>query len=449
MSSKKRMHLSPPLIIFLSVVGTIFIGTALLALPWSQEHPISYIDLLFTATSMTCVTGLTTVPLSSFTPFGKAIILILIQIGGLGLVTLTMSLMSLFMNFGFATQLMAGKIFELESWHNIKRLILFILGITLFFELIGTGVIYWVLYDHYPHYDALFLSAFHAISSFCNGGISLIDKNRLLDIASPIMIVTTTILILSGGLGFITWKEILLYIRSIRRKKKYHFSLSSKIVLYATGLFIALSTIIIFALEYSHSFAHMSLPQALLNSFFYAVSFRGTGFLTVDIHSFHNATLFLALITAFIGSSPVSTGSGIKLTTLAIFFATIKSAISERNAVEIKERSIEKDQVNKAFAIVSLSLIWITLTIFCLLIIESHHNFFPLFFETISAFTTLGLSTGITASLSTLGKVIITISMLIGRIGSLTLVLALRSFTLKRTHDVTEFSYPKERVILT
>jgi Trk-type K+ transport system membrane component len=151
---------------------------------------------------------------------------------------------------------------------------------------------------------------------------------------------------------------------------------------------------------------------------------------------------------AFIGSSPGSTGSGIKITTLAIFFAAIKTAVSGRTNVEIKGRSIPLDQVNKCIAIVSLSLAWITLTTFLLLAFETEFSFFQLFFEAISAFTTLGISTKITASLSIFGKIVIMMSMIIGRIGSLTLILALRELKNKRMLESTDFSYPEERVIL-
>jgi trk system potassium uptake protein TrkH len=374
--------------------------------------------------------------------------MILIQIGGLGLITMTIFLMSLFVNFGFATQLMAGQLMQLESWQKIKNLILFIIGLTLSIELIGAFFVYIAIHTHYPTSTALFLSVFHAISSFCNAGIGLNDHQTLFHASHPIVLTTTLILMLSGGLGFITWTEIFKYLGSLHEKKKYNFSLHSKIVLHATAILLSVTSVIIFWLERNHAFAQSNPFATYLYSLFHAVSFRSGGLLTVPISEFHIATLFLALMIAFIGSSPGSTGSGIKITTLAIFFAAIKTAVSGRTNVEIKGRSIPLDQVNKCIAIVSLSLAWITLTTFLLLAFETEFSFFQLFFEAISAFTTLGISTKITASLSIFGKIVIMMSMIIGRIGSLTLILALRELKNKRMLESTDFSYPEERVIL-
>ena len=176
MSSRVLARFSPALIIINSAMLTIIVGTMLLALPAARNQTISFLDLLFTATSATCVTGLLTIPLNSFTLFGQTIIMILIQIGGLGLITLTIFLMSLFVDFGFATQLMAGQLMQLESWQNIKKLILFIIRLTLCAELIGAFFIFIAIHQDFPISQALFLSAFHAISSFCNAGIGLIDQ---------------------------------------------------------------------------------------------------------------------------------------------------------------------------------------------------------------------------------------------------------------------------------
>lgn len=448
MSSRILARFSPALIIVNSAILTIIVGTMLLALPAAQNQTISFLDLLFTATSATCVTGLLTIPLNSFTLFGQTVIMILIQIGGLGLITLTMFLMSLFVDFGFATQLMAGQLMQLESWQNIKKLILFIIRLTLCIELIGAFFIFIAIHGDFPLYSAIFLSVFHAISSFCNAGIGLIDHQTLFYTPNTLVLITTLILMFSGGLGFITWSEIFKYIGSLREKKKYSFSLNSKIILHATALLITVSSLIIFALEQNHAFASSNPVTAYLYSLFHAVSFRSGGLLSVPISEFHTATLFFALIIAFIGSSPGSTGSGIKITTMALLFASIKTAISGRNDVEIKGRSIPQDQINKCIAIVSLSMIWITTTTFILLVSETEFSFFQLFFETISAYTTLGISTKITASLSIFGKIVILISMLIGRIGSLTLILALRQLKNKRTLESTDFSYPEERVLL-
>jgi trk system potassium uptake protein TrkH len=374
--------------------------------------------------------------------------MILIQIGGLGLITLTLFLMSLVVDFGFATQLMAGQLLQLESWQKIKKLILFIISLTITVELVGALFIFCAIYTEHPLHHGIFIALLHSISSFCNAGIGLHDHQTLFHASNPVILITTLILMFSGSLGFITWSEIIKYCMSVRNTKKYHFSLHSKIILHTTAVIIGFSTCVIFILERYNAFSQSSLFEAFFYSLFHAVSFRSGGLLTVPIAEFHIATLFLALIIAFIGSSPGSTGGGIKVTTIAIFFASIKTAITGRTHVELKGRSIAQDQINKCMAIVSLSLLWVTSTTFLLLIIEPDHSFFALFFETISAFTTLGISTNITTTLSILGKVVIMITMLIGRIGSLTLILALRELKHRRSSESSDFSYPEERVLL-
>jgi trk system potassium uptake protein TrkH len=448
MGIKTLAHFSPGRIIFYSIFLTIIVGTAALALPFATVQPISLFDLFFTATSATCVTGLFTVPLDQFTHFGHTIILILMQIGGLGLITLTIFLMSLFVNFGFATQLMAVKLLDLESWKNIRSLIIFIITLTVIVELVGALLVLPVLLPQYTFSHACFLALFHSVTSFCNAGISIFDQGTLAGFStnSP-MLVVTIFLMFAGSFGFLTWHELMQYARAKWHHKRYPLSLNTKIIIYSTAILIIASTIILFLLERHHAFNGMSTPYALLNSLFQAVSARNAGFLTVNIHTMQIASLFFILLAAFIGSSPASTGSGVKITTFAIFISTIKAAIAGRTSVEIRGRSIAIDQVYKATAIVSLGIFWVGFTTFLLLISNPQFNFFDLLLEAMSAFATLGISMGITSSLTLTGKIILIINMIIGRIGSLTLVLAFKELRSTKTEGV-EFSYPEERVVL-
>lgn len=448
MSNKKLAHFSPGRTFFLSIFATIVIGTLLLALPAARTTSIAFIDLFFTATSATCVTGLFTVPLENFTTFGHCILLILIQIGGLGLITLSLFLMSLFVNLGMATQLMAGQILELESWENIKKILVFIICITIVAESLGALSIYSILQHDYPTSRAWFLAIFHAVSSFCNAGITLFSDGLNNYGTNHIMLLTTTALMFIGSLGFVTWFEIMQYCKATVRRKRYAFSLHSKIIMYGSITLIVASVMILWLLEYNNSLANLSFGHALNTTLFQAVSYKSAGFAIGDINELHLATLFLISMIGFIGSAPGSTGSGIKITTLAIFLATMKAAISGKTSVEIKGRRIVVDQIYKAIAIVLSSLAWIALTTFFLLITEKNWHFMDLFFETVSAFATLGLSTGVTASLSLVGKIFIILSMIIGRIGSLSLIIALKKATDKKTEQ-KEFLYPEERVMLT
>lgn len=447
-SVKQLSHFSPGRIIFYSVFFTIILGTIALSLPMARTKPIPFIDLLFTAASSTCVTGSYTVALQDFTTFGHIVLLILMQIGGIGLITLTIFLLSFFIDFGFAHQVMVGQLLELESWKNVRTLIIFIIGSTILIESLGALAVYPVLRVLYPTEQAFFLSIFHAISSFCNVGVSLFPDSLDLFRNSYLVLFITALLMIIGGLGFVTWREIIYYIQSLRCKKRYTFSLHSKIVLYGTFGIIATASIMFWILEHDNTYANMGYFQSIINAIFQAVSFRSGGFSTVPIHMLALPTLFITLFVMFIGASPVSTGSGIKVTTVTLFLATIKAAISDRTAVEIRGRRIATDQVYKSIAIIALSAGWICLTTLFLLITETGWGFFAILFEAVSAFSNVGISTGLTKSLTSAGKIFIILSMIIGRVGSLTLLLALRQLALKNIPESTGFTYPEERVML-
>ena len=445
MGSRKILSLFPPeQIVLVSVLLTIGIGTLLLTLPLAQITPIPLLDLFFTATSATCVTGLFTVPIEQFTLFGKAILLILIQLGGLGMITMTLFFLSIFMNLGLGTQLMAGKILELDSWKQIRRILLFIVSVTFISEFIGTLFIYSALNNSHYGPTAWFIASFHAISSFCSAGITLLDGGMSGYSDSIIMIIVTMALIFIGELGFVTWQEISDWIYAKLQRKTYRFSLHSKLILYGSIILLICSSIIFWILEHNNILQGVPLTKTILDTLFYAVSFRSTGFLLAGIGSFHLATIMLILALAFIGASPGSTGSGIKLTTFALFLATAKAAIAGKTSVAIKGRTIPTNQVFRAIAIVSFAIGWIFISTFCLLITEKGFSFLEILFEAASSFTSLGMSTGITPQLSTIGKLFIITNMIVGRIGSFTLILALK---LQKKPDV-EFSYPEERVML-
>jgi len=200
-------------------------------------------------------------------------------------------------------------------------------------------------------------------------------------------------------------------------------------------------------LEDRGALASLSMPFRILNATFEAISFRSAGFLTMVSNSIHPATMLVALWVSFIGSSPLSTGSGIKITTFVIIVAAIKAALAGRMTVRISNRELVPAQVNKAFAIAIISLVWVMFTAFCLVITEPQASFFQIYVEAMSSFTNLGISAGLTHQLSIIGKVIVMISMLVGRIGSITMVLALRQLAMGEDKSGVEFSYPEERVM--
>jgi len=448
--SKKKLDISPAHIILFSFLFLIICGALLLALPLAHTKPMPFIDLFFTATSATCVTGLFTIPLSNFTFFGKTVILGLIQVGALGLATMSLFIISLFIDLGLGTRFMAGQLFELDSWQNIKKTLIFTFASTISLEAIGALIFFSIFSTKYSLSNALFYSIFHSISAFSNAGIAFFhfftEQNLEQYSSNYLFLATTIILIFFGGLGFITWQEIMLRCHAyFSSQKSRRFSLHSKIILYSTATLLLATTIIFLLLEYNNALLNLSIPLKCITSFFYAISSRSCGFTLTNVTDFHAATLFLIILIGIIGSAPGSTGSGIKITTFILFLSTIRSAINSRPAVEVLEREIPLDQVYKAIAIISLSLAWILVTTFCLLLTETSWSFLDILFETTSAFNNVGFSLKGTQKLSDFGKLFIMATMFIGRIGSLTFILGLK---LKSRKDTIEFSYPEERVML-
>ena len=442
----KHYFQSPVYAILLSVCTTIFCGTLLLALPVSRHEPIAIIDLLFMATSATCVTGLLTVPLASFTAFGKLVILTLIQIGGLGLITLTLFLFSFFADLSLATQFMAEKVLEVDSWKKGKNLLRFIFITTVVFEFLGTIAIYaslnsnkmWALQE--PS-KKLFYAFFHAVSSFNNAGLTLFSDGIKPFSDTMLFIIPTGILVFIGGFGFISLYELITYHRQTNKKILY-LSLQTRIIISVTFFIVSISSVLFLLLEPYNLSQENNWFHACIDALFNAISSRNAGLTTFDIQTLSNATLFFILIIAFIGSAPGSSGSGIKVTSFAILLATMRAAIQGTSHIRMKGREIPKDLVFKAFCIITLSMSWIVIMLFLLLILEDKMPFFTLLFEVISAFTTLGISLGITAHLAFLSKIIILITMFVGRIGSIILVLAI-SRSIK-----TDYHYPEERMMI-
>lgn len=438
-----KSSFSPSRMIVTSILFAVIAGTALLSLPIARTRFVPLIDLLFTATSSICVTGLLTVPLNSFTDIGYGIIMILMQIGGLGLITLTLFAVSLFTELGLATQVMAGQMLDLETWNGTRNILIFIILLTLFCELTGALILLQTLKYQYPLGKAFFYALFQSVGAFCNAGIDIVEGGMRQYADDVQMLSTLSVLIMLGGIGFITLKELMGRLFSKEKFTKKVLSLQTRIVLSYFSFLIFINTVIFWLLERNNTFSYMSLKEQVMNAFFLSVNTRSCGLFTVPLTKLQLASLFNIMINAFIGSAPGSTGSGIKLTTAALFIATINAAIQGSSNVNIKGRRIMQDQIHKALAVVTLSILWVLLTTFCLLITEHNAEFVTIIFEVCSAFTTLGASIGITPYLSSIGKILIITTMFVGRVGSLTLLIALR-----KHNEKYEFSYPPERVMI-
>lgn len=435
---KGKILINQYVLIVLSFVFVIGTGTFLLSLPASQLTPIGLFNTFFVSVSSTCVTGLHVVPMSSFTLLGKFIILGLIQIGGLGLMTLSFAMMSFFLNFGIAARALAGHVLDVGFWGKIRHFLLFIGTITFTCELLGAFFLFPSLIKKFPLYEAIFYSIFFSISSFCNAGISPFNEELTPFTNEPMFLSIVAILVIAGSIGFFVWYDFWKFAKRLfSRHKKIHIkkvlSLHSKILLISAAFLIASGTIIFWWVEGG------SLANALFNS----SVLRCSGFTTIDYASVKKATIFIVLLFMFIGSSPGSTGSGIKTSTAVLFIATVFATIRSRTSVEIFKRTIPSDQVYKALTIVALSSIWYIASTFLLLITEKGMGLSSIMFESMGALSTCGLSTGITPKLSQLGKIILIINMIIGRVGSLTLIVSLR-----RKGDTRRYRYPEERILL-
>ncbi len=439
------LRLKPSQLVIITYLAIIIVGTLLLSLPRATvKEGVSFINRLFTATSATCVTGLTVVDISKvFSTFGQCIILLLIQIGGLGLMTFV-SFFALILGkgMGMRERAVLKDVLDYEMMGRLGRLIMTMLLTTFFLEAVGAGIL--TLFFH--HYLAnplksFYYGIFHAVSAFCNAGFSLFT-NSFQDFQDKLGFnLTITTLIILGGLGFLVIQD---FMRFLYRKIKGEFvrlSLHSRLVLLTTLSLLVVGTFLFLLLEKRNILPHQP-GKALLASYFQSVTARTAGFSTVDISLLREPTYLLLIFLMFIGASPGSTGGGIKTSTFAVLLFTIISYLQGKEKVEISRRTLSSFLVHKVLAIVSFSLSVVFLSTFLLLITEKL-AFTQILFEVISAFGTVGLSTGITPSLSPAGKLIILATMLVGRIGPLTLALALGPRTKK-----VKYTYPEEKVIV-
>ena len=439
MSKQKVLHLSPGRIILLSFAAIIGLGTFLLWLPAARTTEIALFDLFFTSASTTCVTGLTVIPVSSFTFFGKCVLLALIQVGGLGLITLSYFIVSFFLQFGIASRLLAGHIFEFELWGKLRQFLMLIVGMTFACEAIGTAILY-AQFAAIPCPDGRFFTAlFHAVSAFCSAGITTFDNNLIGIGHHPGMLLTLSILMFLGSIGFVVWYDFARFFRT----RHFKASLHTKITLTSSLLFVLVGGFIIWVVEQDYLLAPFSEVGRIANAFFYAISMRGPGFYTMPVANASQPTLLTSLVFMFVGASPGSMGSGIKTTAFVIFVATVFSIMRGRSSVELAGRRIPTDQVYKVMALVSLGLFWIFISTFVMLLFERNMKFVEVLFEAVSAFGTCGLSTGITPMLSSASKITLIVTMLVGRVGALTLALALRRKESKHVYE-----YPEERIMI-
>lgn len=441
-SLKKKTELSPNQVLVLSFLGFILIGTYLLHLPVASasEEAIRWIDALFTATSAACVTGLIVVDTGSdFSLFGQWIILILIQVGGIGIMTFsTMFAFLLGKKISLRQRLIIQESLNQFSIGGLVRLAKYILLFTLFFEGLGTFFMYLNWHQLSVNHSTLFLSFFHAVSAFCNAGFSLFSDSLEKYVSHPGINIIFVILIIAGGIGFLVLVELYEY---PKRKK---LSLHSKLVIIITLILLIVGSLGILVLENRNpdTIQSYSPKVKILSSVFQSATARTTGFNTIPIGHMTNAALFLLIVLMFIGGSSTSAAGGIKTTTFGILFLRMIYTLKGKRYIYVFKRKISEEIVNKALVVFMLSLSWtIVMTLF--LSYLEDFPFIELFFEMISAFGTVGLSTGITSSLSFNSKLIIIITMFFGRLGPLALAISL---IINRQPE--SIQYPEDRVMV-
>lgn len=417
----------PAQVLALSFMGAILLGTILLSLPFSSSgERISFIDRLFTSTSAVCVTGLTVkdTPVD-FSPAGQVILLVLFQLGGLGIMT-----------FGTFVLFVAGRNISLrdrimvqEGYHPgrirdfrglVRRIVLFAFGL----ELIGCLSLFLRFLRDFPPLRALGLAGFHSVSAFCNAGFSLFSRS-LQDYRGDVWVnVTIMVLILLGGLGFLTLQEVWDWLSGWRQGRKPVFSLQSRAVLSTTLFLILAGALLFYALESGRLMKGMPAGEKAMASAFQSVAARTAGFNTVDLSVLGGASALVIIVLMFIGASPGSTGGGVKTVTAAVVAAYIRSRLQSRESVGLFNRSVSMDIVCKAFTLIALSLGLAVAASLVLLAAQPELSLKEVLFEVVSAFGTVGLSLGTTAKLSTVSKAVLILTMYCGRVGPLVLLYA-------------------------
>ena len=429
-----HIHIGPSGLLALSFVFIIFAGAGLLLLPEMTVSGISPIDALFTSTSACCVTGLVVVDTSlCFTLKGKTIIMFLIQIGGLNII----SFATLFATFhrssaGIRMQSLIKDIVSTDKLSNTRVLLRKIFLYSIFIELAG-AVLLFITWPNELIFrgigEKLYFSLFHSVSAFNNAGFGLFTDN-LYDIsvrhAYNLQLVIAALIFL-GGIGFIVLEDVfsLKNIRERRKVKWKRLQAHSRIALYTSLILIVAGAIVFYLVEYDKSIKGYGLYGSIVSSIFQSVTCRTAGYNTVDFTRLGQPILIFMMFLMFVGASPGSTGGGIKTTTFSVILRSAISTIKGRKNVEIVKHTISNDTISKAYSIALFSISLIFISTFALSITEPDKTFISLLFEEISAFATVGLSTGITSSLSFAGKCIIILTMYIGRIGTLTLALAI------------------------
>ncbi len=412
-----RKKLSPYLVILLGFLGVIAAGTVLLILPFSTREGISFVDALFLSTSSVCITGLATVNLSeTLTGFGQAVVCLLIQVGGLGFVTIGMTVIALLGGkAGLSGKRLISETLGSSGKLDYKRFLFRAVLITLVMETLGFCINLIALRNNYTGGKLVWISLFHAVSAFNNSGLDLFGNGMLSYGDNVLLLLNTAVLTIVGGLGFIVIIDIL----SAKRWRK--FSVHTKVVLVITPILLAFGTLLLWLTELGNPKTDMNF----LHAFFMSAMARTCGFATQDLSQWRNASLCVLNILMFIGAGPVSTGGGIKCTTFFVFLAGLLALLRGKPTV-VFHREISRETLTYAMFVTVVAMLYAVLTATCMSVCDSGLSLTFIFTETISALANVGLSTGITPMLSTGSKLLLCLAMYLGRIGFMTALLVFK-----------------------
>ncbi len=443
----RKYNISPARVFVIGFALIILAGSLLLSMPFvtNSGQSVGFINALFTATSAVCVTGLVVVDTGTFwNPIGQIIILILIQIGGLGFMTMA-SLVAMIIGkrISLQSRIMMQESLSTVNISGVVRLTLNVVAITFGIEALGALFLSFRFVPKFGWIKGIYYSIFHAISAFCNAGFDLMGNYTSLTgfVDDPLVMLTISALIVLGGIGFMVMMEVSQF------KSPKMWSLNTKIVLYTTAVLLAFGVLFSLIMEWNNpdTLGNLSLSGKLLGGLFNGLTPRTAGFNSIDMSLLRPSTIVVVIALMFIGGSSGSTAGGIKTSTIAIVFLNIVSITKGNKDTEVFKRRIHKDAIDRALAILGVGIAIVLSLIVLLMITEQGAKMAEIVFEVFSAYGTVGLSIGLTGKLTTLGKIIISFGMFFGRLGGLTIVLALAN---KKSQNQSKLRYAEEKVIV-
>ena len=443
---KKKVYFSPYITILMSFFIAILIGGGILSLPFVTLNGkgTDLIEGIFTATSAVCVTGLTVNDVSTtYNLIGKTIIMVLIQLGGIGLITFSSLLILLISKeISYYTKKVVQEDINAETVFNIQKYLKKVIVTVLLIELIGAAILFFEFIKKFEFLKAIYYSVFHSVSAFCNAGFSLFSDNLESFKGSMIINTVIPILIIVGGLGFSTIINVYKYLK----KEDKRITTTSKITLKVTLGFVIFGAFFIFIFEHANikTIGNYTFMEKIGAAFFQSVTTRTAGFNTMPLAGMKEITVLLFIFFMFIGASPGSTGGGVKTTTFGLIVLGVITIIKNKEYIEYNGRKISWTNFNRAISIVFISVCYIVIILFLLILLEPDINVMNLLFELVSAFGTVGVTRNLTPYLGNISKILVIITMFVGRVGPLTIVSAL---SLKKIKS-GKYKYPEENILI-